>query len=171
MTFPEDETPPDAPAAGLSHFNADGGAHMVDVGPKADTRRVAIASGLVRMDPETASIIREGRAGKGDVLGVAQLAGIMATKRTADIIPLCHPLPITHVDVSLAVGLDTVKIRAVVETHGKTGVEMEALTAVSATALTVYDMTKAIDRGMTIESIRLESKSGGRSGTWERTDD
>lgn len=172
MTFPEAPIPdPAGPGAGLTHFTAEGGAHMVDVGAKADTRRVAVASGLVRMRPETAAVIRDGRAGKGDVLGVAQLAGIMATKRTAEIIPLCHPLPITHVDVTLEVGDDTVTIRAQVETFGKTGVEMEALTAVSAAALTVYDMTKAIDRGMTIESIRLESKSGGRSGMWERNDD
>ncbi|MBA2469727.1 MAG: cyclic pyranopterin monophosphate synthase MoaC [Chloroflexia bacterium] len=160
----------DSTGAGLSHFNDAGGAHMVDVGGKPETRRIAVASGLVRMRPETAAVIREGRAGKGDVLGVAQIAGIMATKRTAEIIPLCHPLPITHVDVSLEVGQDLVAIRAEVATFGKTGVEMEALTAVSAAALTVYDMTKAIDRGMTIESIRLESKSGGRSGAWERTD-
>ncbi len=170
MTIPEaEDQEPTGP--GLSHFNAEGGAHMVDVGRKPETRRVAIASGLVRMRPETATVIREGRAGKGDVLGVAQIAGIMATKRTADIIPLCHPLPITHVDVSLDVGEDSVAIRAEVETWGKTGVEMEALTAVSAAALTVYDMTKAIDRGMTIESIRLDSKEGGRSGRWERTDE
>ncbi|MEJ7902467.1 MAG: cyclic pyranopterin monophosphate synthase MoaC [Thermomicrobiales bacterium] len=172
MTKPEaEEAKSQSPASqALSHFKADGGAHMVNVGQKPETRRVAIASGLVRMHPDTASVIREGRAGKGDVLGVAQIAGIMATKRTADIIPLCHPLPITHVDVSLDVGDDHVAIRVEVETYGKTGVEMEALTAVSATALTVYDMTKAIDRGMTIEWIRLESKDGGRSGRWERTD-
>ncbi|MDQ3658016.1 MAG: cyclic pyranopterin monophosphate synthase MoaC [Chloroflexota bacterium] len=169
MTIPKADH--DEPTGtGLSHFNAEGGAHMVDVGRKPETRRVAVASGRVRMRPETATVIREGRAGKGDVLGVAQIAGIMATKRTADLIPLCHPLPITHVDVSLEVGEDSVAIRAEVETWGKTGVEMEALTAVSATALTVYDMTKAIDRGMTIEWIRLESKEGGRSGRWERAD-
>lgn len=163
-------TSDDAAQPGLSHFTAEGGAHMVDVGDKPDTWRVAVATGLVRMRPETAAVIREGRAGKGDVLGVAQIAGIMATKRTADIIPLCHPLPITHVDVSLEVNEDSVTIRAEVETFGKTGVEMEALMAVSATALTVYDMTKAIDRGMTIEWIRLESKEGGRSGPWGRHD-
>lgn len=170
MTIPEADN--DEPTGtGLSHFNAEGGAHMVDVGRKPETRRVAVASGLVRMRPETATVIREGRAGKGDVLGVAQIAGIMATKRTADLIPLCHPLPITHVDVSLDVGEDWVAIRAEVETWGKTGVEMEALMAVSATALTIYDMTKAIDRGMTIVSIRLDSKEGGRSGPWVRTDE
>lgn len=168
MTIPEADHAA-REGAGLSHFNAEGGAHMVDVGPKPPTRRIAVASGLVRMRPETAAVIREGRAGKGDVLGVAQLAGIMATKRTADLIPLCHPIPVTHVDVSLEVAENSVSIRAQVETYGKTGVEMEALTAVSAAALTVYDMTKAIDRGMTIESIRLESKEGGRSGAWERT--
>jgi cyclic pyranopterin phosphate synthase len=160
---------PDAPTtAGLSHFNVEGGAHMVDVGNKPDTTRIAVASGLVRMRPETATVIREGRAGKGDVLGVAQIAGIMATKKTAEIIPLCHPLPITHVDISFDIGEDAVTIRAEVETRGKTGVEMEALTAVAASALTIYDMTKAIDRGMVIEQIRLETKEGGRSGKWER---
>ncbi len=163
MTTPQTERD-----SGLSHFNAEGGAHMVNVGQKPDTRRIAVASGIVRMHPDTAAVIRNGRAGKGDVLGVAQIAGIMATKRTAEIIPLCHPLPVTHVDVSLEVGDDSVAIRAEVETYGRTGVEMEALMAVSATALTVYDMTKAIDRGMTIEAIRLESKEGGRSGRWER---
>jgi cyclic pyranopterin phosphate synthase len=167
-----DETTTNQPGtAGLSHFNADGGAHMVDVGSKPDTTRTAVASGIVRMHRETATVIREGRAGKGDVLGVAQIAGIMAAKKTADIIPLCHPLPITHVDIAFDVGEDSVAIRAVVETHGKTGVEMEALTAVAASALTVYDMTKAIDRGMAIEQIRLESKEGGRSGRWERTNE
>jgi cyclic pyranopterin phosphate synthase len=154
--------------AELSHFNAEGGAHMVDVGDKPETRRIAVATGVVRMNPETAAVIREGRAGKGDVLGVAQIAGIMATKKTAEIIPLCHPLPITHVDIAFEVGDDAVTIRAEVETRGKTGVEMEALTAVSAAALTVYDMTKAIDRGMVIERIQLESKEGGQSGLWER---
>jgi len=143
---------------------------MVDVGAKPETRRIAIASGVVRMHPETAAVIREGRAGKGDVLGVAQVAGIMATKKTSDIIPLCHPLPITHVEIGFEVGIDAVTVRAEVETVGKTGVEMEALTAVSAAALTIYDMTKAIDRGMVIEHIRLESKAGGRSGRWERGD-
>lgn len=144
---------------------------MVDVGDKPETHRVAVASGLVRMAPETATVIREGSAGKGDVLGIARVAGIMATKRTADLIPLCHPLPVTHVEVDLETGDDHVSITARVETHGKTGVEMEALTAVSAAALTVYDMTKAIDRGMVIERIQLESKTGGRSGHWRRDHD
>jgi cyclic pyranopterin monophosphate synthase len=155
----------------LSHFNTRGEAHMVDVGAKPETKRIAIASGLVRMNPETATVIREGTAGKGDVIGIARIAGIMATKKTAEIIPLCHPLPVTHVDLSFAISDDHVAITAQVETYGKTGVEMEALTAVSAAALTVYDMTKAIDRGMVIEQIQLESKSGGRSGTWERAGD
>jgi cyclic pyranopterin phosphate synthase len=158
------------PAPSLTHFNETGSAHMVDVGDKAETKRVAVASGLVRMSPDTAAVIREGRAGKGDVLGVARIAGIMASKRTADLIPLCHPLPVTHVDIALETGDDHVAIRARVETRGQTGVEMEALTAVSVTALTIYDMTKAIDRGMAIEQIRLESKEGGRSGRWERQD-
>lgn len=159
----------DAPAAtGLTHFNDHGAAHMVDVGEKPETHRVAVASGRVRMNPATAELIRSGSAAKGDVLGIARIAGIMATKRTSDLIPLCHPLPVTHVEVDLSVGEDEVIITARVETHGRTGVEMEALTAVSAAALTVYDMTKAIDRGMVIEAIQLERKEGGRSGRWER---
>jgi cyclic pyranopterin phosphate synthase len=153
----------------LNHFNVEGEAHMVDVGAKPDTHRVAVAAARVRMQPSTADVIRAGSAKKGDVIGIARIAGIMATKRTADLIPLCHPLPVTHVDLSFAIGTDTVDITAQVETHGKTGVEMEALTAVSVAALTVYDMTKAIDRGMVVEAIRLLSKSGGASGTWERT--
>jgi cyclic pyranopterin phosphate synthase len=157
--------------ANLTHFSADGAAHMVDVGDKASSKRVAIASGRVRMHPDTATVIREGRAGKGDVLGVARIAGIMATKRTADLIPLCHPLPVTHVEIGLEVGTDRVDITAQVETRGQTGVEMEALTAVSVTALTIYDMTKAIDRGMVIEQVQLEVKEGGKSGRWERSND
>ncbi len=157
--------------ANLTHFAADGSAHMVDVGDKASTKRIAVATGIVRMRPETATLIREGRAGKGDVLGVARIAGIMATKRTADLIPLCHPLPVTHVDIGLDAGEDFVAISAQVETRGQTGVEMEALTAVSVTALTIYDMVKAIDRGIEIGEIRLALKDGGKSGRWERTDD
>lgn len=155
----------------LTHFTASGEAHMVDVGEKPATHRIAIASARISMKPETATVIRTGVAGKGDVLGIARIAGIMATKRTADLIPLCHPIPVTHVEVDLAVEATSVAVSARVETHGQTGVEMEALTAASVAALTVYDMTKAIDRGMVIEHVRLESKSGGRSGTWERTDD
>jgi len=167
----KDNSQPEGAAAGeLSHFNEEGSAHMVDVGAKAETERVAIASGVVRMNVDTASVIREGRVGKGDVLGIARIAGIMATKKTAEIIPLCHPLPITHVDIAFELHKDRVAIRAKVATHGKTGVEMEALTAVAAAALTIYDMTKAIDRGMVIGAIQLESKAGGRSGSWERGD-
>ena len=156
--------------AELTHFASDGTAHMVDVGDKASTKRIAVATGLVRMRPGTAALIREGRSGKGDVLGVARIAGIMATKRTADLIPLCHPLPVTHVEIGLEVGEDHVAISAQVETRGQTGVEMEALTAASVTALTIYDMVKAVDRGIVIEQVRLELKDGGKSGRWERTD-
>lgn len=155
----------------LTHFDETGRARMVQVGDKAETRRVAVATGRVRMHPDTASIIREGRASKGDVLGVAQVAAIMAAKRTPDIIPMCHPLMLTGVEASLDVEEDAVAIMVSVSTTGQTGVEMEALTAVSAAALTIYDMVKAIDRGMVIESIQLESKEGGRSGTWTRADD
>ena len=154
--------------ADLTHFDAGGGAQMIDVGAKDDTRRVAIASGRVRMAPETAEVIREGRATKGDVLGVARVAAIMAAKKTHEIIPMCHPLMLTRVNVSLEVTDDTVEIAAQVETTGKTGVEMEALTAVSAAGLTIYDMVKAIDRDMIIDAIQLESKEGGRSGVWKR---
>jgi len=152
----------------LTHFDTAGRARMVDVGDKAETHRVAIARGRVSMQPETLRTIVEGRAGKGDVLGVAQVAAIMGTKRTADLVPMCHPLPITAVDVALTPDEDTsaVLIEARVETRGKTGVEMEALTAVSVAALTVYDMVKAIDRGMRIEDIHLVHKRGGRSGEW-----
>ncbi len=161
----------DIPNSGdLTHFNATGDAHMVDVGDKPPTHRIATASAVIRMAPATATVIRNGTAGKGDVLGIARIAGIMATKRTADLIPLCHPIPVTHAEVDLTVGDDSVSISTRVETRGQTGVEMEALTAASVAALTVYDMTKAIDRGMTIEHVRLESKEGGRSGRWERTD-
>ena len=138
---------------------------MVDVSPKAETARTATARGRVVMAPETLALIREGRAGKGDVLGVARLAGIMAAKRTSDLIPLCHPLMISKVSVDLEPeGDDAIVIEATVSLTGKTGVEMEALTAVSIAALTVYDMVKAADRGMRIEDIRLVHKAGGKSG-------
>lgn len=153
----------------LTHFDEAGNARMVDVGDKAETKRVAVASGRIRMQPETAALIREGRAAKGDVLGVAQVAGIMAAKKTSDIIPMCHPLMLTKVDVRFDVQDDAVDIRAEVHTRGQTGVEMEALTAASAAALTIYDMVKAVDRGMVIEQVRLESKEGGRSGEWTRS--
>lgn len=138
---------------------------MVDVSPKAETARTATARGRIVMAPETLLLIREGRAGKGDVLGVARLAGIMAAKRTSDLIPLCHPLMISKVSVDLEPeGDDAIVIEATVSLTGKTGVEMEALTAVSIAALTVYDMVKATDRGMRIEDIRLVHKAGGKSG-------
>jgi cyclic pyranopterin phosphate synthase len=138
---------------------------MVDVSPKAETARTATARGRIVMAPETLALIREGRAGKGDVLGVARLAGIMAAKRTSDLIPLCHPLMISKVAIDLEPeGDDAIIIEATVSLTGKTGVEMEALTAVSIAALTVYDMVKAVDRGMRIEDIRLVHKAGGKSG-------
>ncbi|MCA3379954.1 MAG: cyclic pyranopterin monophosphate synthase MoaC [Roseomonas sp.] len=138
---------------------------MVDVSPKAETARTATARGRIAMAPATLALIREGRAGKGDVLGVARLAGIMAAKRTSDLIPLCHPLMISKVAVDLEPeGDDAIIIEATVSLTGKTGVEMEALTAVSIAALTVYDMVKAVDRGMRIEDIRLVHKAGGKSG-------
>ena len=154
---------------GLSHFDDRGQAHMVDVSGKPVTDRVAVAVGAVRMTAETLSLITEGRAEKGDVLSVARLAGIMAAKKTADLIPLCHPLPITRVALELTADptLPGVRIEATVKTSGQTGVEMEALTAVSVAALTIYDMCKAIDRGMRIEAVRLLRKEGGRSGTFE----
>ena len=158
----------DDAATRLTHFDGSGRARMVDVGEKPVTHRVAVASGVVRAHPATVAAIRDGRAAKGDVLAVAQVAAVMAAKRTSDIIPMCHPLMLSRIDVSFELGEETIRIEATVETRGQTGVEMEALTAVSAAALTVYDMTKAIDRGMTIESIRLDEKAGGASGEWRR---
>ncbi len=153
----------------LTHFDATGAAAMVDVGAKAETHRSATAKACVVMLPETLALIRAGDARKGDVLGVARLAGIMAAKRTAELIPLCHPLAITSVTVDLApVGDDTVEITATVRLTGRTGVEMEALTAVSVAALTVYDMVKAVDRGMRIEGVRVVAKSGGKSGDFQQ---
>ncbi len=153
----------------LSHFDASGASRMVDVGDKAVTRRVALASGQVRMAAETLALIRDKRAAKGDVLEVARLAGIMATKRTADLIPLCHPLPLELVTIDFSFADDqTLRIEATGQVEAKTGVEMEALTAVSVAALTVYDMCKSVDRGMSIGPIRLEEKTGGRSGHWKR---
>jgi cyclic pyranopterin monophosphate synthase len=155
----------------LSHFDAGGASRMVDVGGKPATARTAEASGRVRMSPETLKLIRDRGVAKGDVFEVARLAGIMAAKRTSDLIPLCHPLALESLEVSFDFPEhDCLGIRAVARITGKTGVEMEALVAVSAAALTVYDMCKAVDRGMTIEQIRLEEKSGGRSGTFQRQD-
>ncbi|CAH2599801.1 cyclic pyranopterin monophosphate synthase [Rhodovastum atsumiense] len=153
----------------FTHFDEAGRAIMVDVGGKAETEREATARVRVVMRPETLAMIRGGTASKGDVLGTARLAGIMGAKRTADLIPLCHPLPITSVRVELTPeGEDSVEISATVKTTGRTGVEMEALTAASVTALTVYDMCKAVDRGMRIEGLRVVAKSGGKSGTFRQ---
>jgi cyclic pyranopterin phosphate synthase len=152
----------------LTHFDESGRAHMVDVGGKDITSRRAVATGFVRMQPETVALIRDGRAAKGDVLAVAQVAAIMAAKKTPELIPMCHPLMLTKVKIAFAIEEDGIAIEATVETRGQTGVEMEALTAVSGAALTIYDMVKAVDRGMTIESIQLQHKEGGKSGTWTR---
>ncbi len=154
----------------LTHFDEQGNARMVDVGAKDETHRVAVAHGQIQMQPETLKLIVEGRAKKGDVLGVARIAGIMAAKRTHELIPLCHPLMLTSIEVDFETveAESAVRIEAKVETRGKTGVEMEALTAASIAALTIYDMVKAVDRGMVIGEIRLEHKSGGRSGDWNR---
>lgn len=150
----------------LSHFDASGQAHMVDVTDKAVTDRVATAEGYIRMTPATLALVREGRADKGDVLGVARVAGIMGVKRTADLIPLCHPLPVTKVALELTPDdtLPGVRVSATVRCTGRTGVEMEALTAVSVACLTLYDMLKAAERGMEIGGIRVTLKDGGKSG-------
>jgi len=157
----------------LTHLDERGQARMVDVAEKPETHRVAVARGRVSMRPETLQLVREGRAAKGDVLAVARVAGIMAAKRTAELIPLCHPLPLTKVEVDVWTNEQDscLEIGARVETVSRTGVEMEALTAVAVTALTVYDMLKAVDRGMTIDCLRLVEKAGGRSGIWRREDD
>ena len=153
----------------LTHFDEHGGSRMVDVGDKAVTDRTARASGIVRMAPATLALICDRKLAKGDVLETARLAGIMASKRTADLIPLCHPLPLDAVSLSFDFpDASSVKIEATVRVTSKTGVEMEALVAVSAAALTIYDMCKAVDREMTIEQVRLEEKSGGRSGNFVR---
>ena len=153
----------------LTHFDDQGHAHMVDVGAKAVTDRIATAEGRIVMTAATLGLITQGRAKKGDVLGVARLAGIMAAKKTSDLIPLCHPLPITKVAVDLVpdAALPGVRVTATVKTSGVTGVEMEALTAVSVACLTVYDMLKAVEKGMQIEGIRLLLKDGGKSGLYE----
>lgn len=152
----------------LSHIDSNGTARMVDVSFKPDTDRIAIAAGDVLMQPATLALIRDGQIKKGDVLTVARIAGIMAAKRTADLIPLCHPLPLTHLDIELTLNEaeHRVEIVATARTTGKTGVEMEALTAVTVAALTVYDMAKAVDRGMQIQNVRLLEKHGGKSGDW-----
>jgi cyclic pyranopterin phosphate synthase len=154
---------------GLSHFDADGKAHMVDVSDKPVTARVAVAEAFIKMTATTLALIVEGRADKGDVLGIARIAGIMAAKKTADLIPLCHPLPITKVALNLTPDdtLPGIRITATVKTGGKTGVEMEALTAASTAALTVYDMVKAVQKDMEIGGIRVTLKDGGKSGRFE----
>src|SRR6185369_5363395 len=154
----------------LTHTDEEGRARMVDVGDKDVTMRTAVASGFVRMTPATVETIRAHRTPKGDPLETARLAGIMAAKRTADLIPLCHSLALNHADVQLELRDDGVAITATARIDGKTGVEMEALTAASVAALTIYDMCKAIDRSMIITDIRLESKTGGRSGDYQRPD-
>jgi cyclic pyranopterin phosphate synthase len=153
----------------LSHFDGEGRAHMVDVSDKVPTARLAVAEGHVEMSPATLALVREGRADKGDVLGVARIAGIMAAKQTASLIPLCHPLPLTKVALDLVPddSLPGIRITATVRTAGQTGVEMEALTAVSIAALTVYDMLKAAEKGMQIGGIHLKLKEGGKSGRYE----
>jgi cyclic pyranopterin phosphate synthase len=152
----------------LTHFDSTGQAHMVDVGAKADTHRIAVAAGTIRMQPATLALITSGSAKKGDVLGIARIAAIMGAKRTSDLVPLCHPLAITRVAVDFEVdaAANSVHCRAQVETHGKTGVEMEALTAVQVGLLTIYDMCKAADRGMVMSDIRVLEKHGGKSGDW-----
>lgn len=157
--------------AGLTHFDERGAAHMVDVSDKDVTARVAVAEGHIKMAPQTFDIIAEGRTKKGDVLSVARLAGIMGAKKTPDLIPLCHPLPVTRVAVDLTLDPDLpgIRIEGTVKTTGQTGVEMEALTAVSVAALTVYDMAKAVDRAMEIGGIRVVLKDGGKSGRYEAT--
>ena len=151
---------------GLTHFDAQGQAHMVDVAAKAATHRVAVAGGRIRMQPQTLEAIVQGSARKGDVLGVARLAGIMAAKKTSELIPLCHPLALTRVALEFETGGDGVSCTATAETVGPTGVEMEALTAVQVALLTIYDMCKAVDRGMTITGVKLLEKHGGKSGSF-----
>jgi len=153
----------------LTHFDASGQAHMVDVAEKGETRRIARAAGSVFMQPATLALIESGDARKGDVLGVARIAAIQAAKRTADLIPLCHPIALTRVGVEFAIDRQRACItcEAIAETVGRTGVEMEALTAVSVGLLTIYDMCKAVDRGIHFENVRLLEKSGGKSGSWQ----
>lgn len=155
--------------SGLTHFDASGQAHMVDVGDKEVTRRRAVAQGSIRMLPATLALIRDGNHKKGDVLGIARIAAIMASKRTADLIPLCHPIALTRVAVEFALddAASSVGITVMAECSGQTGVEMEALTAASVGLLTIYDMCKAVDRGMVISAVQLQEKEGGKSGHWK----
>ncbi len=154
----------------LTHFNHRGQAHMVDIGDKVATRRRAIAEGFIELKAQTLEMITQGGHKKGDVLGIARIAGIMASKKTAELIPLCHPIPLTKVEIDLVPEPESgqIRCRAITETHAATGVEMEALTAVQISLLTIYDMCKSMDRAMTISGIRLLEKSGGKSGTWRR---
>jgi cyclic pyranopterin phosphate synthase len=154
----------------LTHFNQAGEAHIVDVGSKAITQRIAITEGYIEMQPETLRLIIEGGHKKGDVLTVARIAGIMASKKTAELIPLCHPLPLTHIEIKLQPDSDNNRIhcQTTVKTNGQTGVEIEALNATQIALLTIYDMCKAVDRGMIIQSVRLLEKDGGQSGHWQR---
>lgn len=156
----------------LTHFNQSGEAHMVDVGAKDSTERIAITEGFIRMQPTTLDLIMQGSHKKGDVLGIARVAGIMASKKTSDLVPLCHPLAITNVNVDLEPDpvSSSVKCRSTVKSVGQTGVEMEALCATQVALLTIYDMCKAVDRGMSIEQVRLMEKAGGKSGHWIRED-
>ncbi len=156
----------------LTHFDSAGQAHMVDVGDKESTHRVAVAGGRIRMLPTTLGLVRSGTTKKGDVLGIARVAAIQGAKRTSDLIPLCHPLAITRITVEFSIDetAPAIDCRAQVETRGQTGVEMEALTAVQVGLLTIYDMCKAVDRGMTIERVRLLEKRGGKSGHWQAAD-
>lgn len=163
-----DSRDPPPVAGALTHFDAQGQAHMVDVGAKPETHRVARAAGTIRMQPATLALIATGSAKKGDVLGIARIAAIQAAKRTADLVPLCHPLPLTHVSAEFAVDERQAAVHCTVqaETVGRTGVEMEALTAVQVGLLTIYDMVKAVDRGMVITDVRVLEKHGGKSGDW-----
>jgi cyclic pyranopterin monophosphate synthase len=155
----------------LTHFNEQGAAHMVDIADKSVTHRIALASGSISMQDETLILIKEGAHKKGDVLGIARTAGIMGAKKTSELIPLCHPLSLTHINIDLSIDESNSSIycECRVETDGKTGVEMEALTAIQVALLTIYDMCKAVDRGMIISDIKLLEKSGGKSGSWKRT--
>ena len=157
----------------LTHFNAAGEAHMVDVGNKIVTARIAITEGFIHLQPDTLHLILQGGHKKGDVLGIARIAGIMASKQTANLIPLCHSLALTHVDIDLTADVEKTRIRCqvTVKTSGQTGVEMEALVATQVALLTIYDMCKAVDRGMVINGVRLLEKSGGQSGHWCAFDD
>ena len=168
MTHTRPRKTPAGDAAVLSHVDAEGRVRMVDVSAKPDTAREAVARGFVHLAPETIRLIRSGRIAKGDPLQTARLAGIMAAKKTADLIPLCHPLALSHCDVALTPKRAGYEIEARVRTTGPTGVEMEALTAVAAAGLTIYDMVKAVDRAVVISDIPLMEKRGGRSGTWRR---